>query len=148
MTYCVAAAVSSGIVFASDSRTNAGVDQIAIYSKMTVFETPGERVVVLLCAGNLATTQSVVSLLRQRAAQGIEARQSLYDIAALVGEMLREVVTRDGAALEQAKVDPGAGFIVGGQLRGEAPRLFQVYPQGNFIEASRETCYLQIGETN
>ena len=72
-----AAAVSSGIVFASDSRTNAGVDQIAIYSKMTVFETPGERVVVLLCAGNLATTQSVVSLLRQRAAQGIEASEPL-----------------------------------------------------------------------
>jgi putative proteasome-type protease len=147
MTYCVAAAVSTGIVFASDSRTNAGVDQVAIYSKMSVFETPGERVIVLLSAGNLATTQSVVSLLRQRADQGIDARRSLYDIAALVGETLREVVTRDGPALEQAKVDPGASFIVGGQLRGEAPRLFQVYPQGNCIEASRETCYLQIGET-
>ena len=117
----VAAAVSSGIVFASDSRTNAGVDQIAIYSKMTVFETPGERVVVLLSAGNLATTQSVVSLLRQRAAQGIEARQSLYDIAALVGEMLREVVTRDGAALEQAKVDPERASSSAGRGRGAAP---------------------------
>lgn len=147
MTYCVAAAVSSGIVFASDSRTNAGVDQVAIYSKMSLFETPGERVVVLVSAGNLATTQSVVSLLRQRSAQGVDARRSLYDIAALVGETLREVITRDGPALEQAKVDAGASFIVGGQLRGEVPRLFQIYPQGNFIEASRETCYLQIGET-
>ena len=147
MTYCVAAAVSAGIVFASDSRTNAGVDQVAIYSKMSVLETPGERVVVLLSAGNLATTQSVVSLLRQRSEQVVDARRSLYDIAALVGETLREVITRDGPALEQAKVDAGASFIVGGQLRGEAPRLFQIYPQGNFIEASRETCYLQIGET-
>jgi putative proteasome-type protease len=147
MTYCVAAAVSSGIVFASDSRTNAGVDQVAIYSKMSLFETPGERVVVLLSAGNLATIQSVVSLLRQRSERGVDARRSLYDIAALVGETLREVITRDGPALEQAKVDAGASFIVGGQLRGEAPRLFQIYPQGNFIEASRETGYLQIGET-
>jgi putative proteasome-type protease len=147
MTYCVAAAVSSGIVFASDSRTNAGVDQVAIYSKMSVFETPGERVVVLLSAGNLATTQSVVSMLRQRSEQGIDARRSLDDIAALVGETLRGVISRDGPALEQAKVDAGASLIVGGQLRGEAPRLFQIYPQGNFIEASRETCYLQIGET-
>src|SRR5512145_285835 len=147
MTYCVAAAVSAGIVFASNSRTNAGVDQVAIYSKMSVLETPGERVVVLLSAGNLATTQSVVSLLRQRSEQVVDARRSLYDIAALVGETLREVITRDGPALEQAKVDAGASFIVGGQLRGEAPRLFQIYPQGNFIEASRETCYLQIGET-
>ena len=147
MTYCVAAAVSTGIVFASDSRTNAGVDQVAIYSKMSVFESPGERVVVLLSAGNLATTQSVVSLLKQRAGRGIEAQRSLYDVAALVGETLREVTTRDGPALEQAKIDAGCNFIVGGQLRGEPPRVFHVYPQGNFVEASRETCYLQIGET-
>lgn len=147
MTYCVAAAVSSGIVFASDSRTNAGVDQVATYSKMNVFETPGERVVVLLSAGNLATTQSVVSLLRLRAAEGMSRVSSVYDAAALVGETLRTVVTRDGPALEQAKIDPGCNFIVGGQVKGEAPRLFQVYPQGNFIEASRDTSYLQIGET-
>lgn len=147
MTYCVAAIVSSGIVFASDSRTSAGVDQVSIYSKMNVFETPGERVVVLLSAGNLATTQSVVSLLRQRATRGVDSKASLFEIAALVGETLREVVTRDGPALEQAKIDAGCNFIVGGQIKGEAPRLFQVYPQGNFIESSRDTSYLQIGET-
>lgn len=147
MTYCVAAAVSSGIVFASDSRTNAGVDQVAIYSKMNIFETPGERVIVLLSAGNLATTQSVVSLLRLRGAEGIGKVASLYDAAALVGETLREVTTRDGPALEQAKIEAGCNFIVGGQIGREAPRLFQIYPQGNFIEASRETNYLQIGET-
>lgn len=147
MTYCVAAVVASGIVFASDSRTNAGVDQIATYSKMKLFEKPGERLIAMLSAGNLATTQSVVSLLRQRAGEGIEARRSLYDVAALVGETLREVTARDGPALEQAKIDPGCNFIVGGQVKGEAPRLFHVYPQGNFIEASRDTNYLQIGET-
>jgi len=147
MTYCVAAIVSSGIVFASDSRTNAGVDQISTYSKMNLFEAPGERLIVLLTAGNLATTQSVVSLLKQRAAQGIESERSLYDVAALVGETVREVMERDGPALEQAKIDGSSNFIVGGQIKGEAPRLFHVYPQGNFIEASRDTSYLQIGET-
>ena len=99
MTYCVAAIVSSGIVFASDSRTNAGVDQISTYSKMNLFEAPGERLIVLLTAGNLATTQSVVSLLRQRAAQGIEAERSLYDVAALVGETVK-IKAVDGLTLE------------------------------------------------
>ena len=147
MTYCVAAALSSGIVFASDSRTNAGVDHVAIFSKMNVFEVPGERVIVMLTAGNLATTQSVTSLLRSRAAEGIHARSNLYDVAALAGETLRAVTQRDGPALEQAKIDPGCNFIVGGQIRGEAPRLFHVYPQGNFIETTRDTSYFQIGET-
>jgi putative proteasome-type protease len=147
MTYCVAASVATGIVFASDSRTNAGVDQVATFSKTHVFEMPDERVIVLLSAGNLATTQGVVSLLRQRSGQGIGARETLYDVASLVGETLREVVQRDGPALEQLKVDPGCNFIVGGQIRGEAPRLFHVYPQGNFIEATRDTNFFQIGET-
>ena len=147
MTYCVAAVVSSGIVFASDSRTNAGVDQVSVYSKMNIFELPGERLVVMLSAGNLATSQSVISLLRHRAARGLDVQANLYDVAAQVGATLREVTQRDGPALEQAKIDPGCTFIVGGQVRGEAPRLFQIYPQGNFIEASRDTNYLQIGET-
>jgi len=147
MTYCVAALVEDGIVFASDSRTNAGVDQIATFSKMNIFERPAERVLVLLTAGNLATTQGVTSLLRQRAEQGILAARSLFDAATLVGETLREVVSRDGAALQQDKIDFGCNFIFGGQLKGEPPRLFHVYPQGNFIEAGRDTPYLQIGET-
>src|SRR5258705_13885843 len=106
MTYCVAAAVESGIVFASDSRTNAGVDQIAVFSKMNLFETPGERVLVLLSAGNLATTQSVLSLLRLRMKadngkshrHGVLGLKSMYDVATSVGETLREVVARDGSA--------------------------------------------------
>lgn len=155
MTYCVAAAVGEGIVFASDSRTNAGVDQVATFSKMNVFEIPDERVVVLLSAGNLASAQSVLTLLRLRArGDGAEGAQpgvlrarTMYDVACAVGDTLREVLTRDGEALVKAKIDPGCNFIVGGQIEGEAPRLFHVYPQGNFIEAGRDTNYFQIGET-
>jgi putative proteasome-type protease len=146
MTYCVAALASTGIVFASDSRTNAGTAEVASYSKMTVFDAPNERVVVLLSAGNLATSQSVVSLLRERRT-AFMATSTLYDAAVAVGATVREVMARDAAALQQANIDAGATFIVGGQVHGEAPRLFMVYPQGNFIEATRETNYLQLGET-
>jgi putative proteasome-type protease len=155
MTYCVAAVVQSGIVFASDSRTNAGVDQVATFCKMNLFEAPDERLVALLSAGNLATTQSVMSLLRLRAKgadgktspAGILGLRSLFDVAVLVGDTLREVVSRDGPMLSQQKIDPGCNFILGGQIEGEAPRLFHIYPQGNFIEAGRDTNYFQIGET-
>lgn len=147
MTYCVAASVETGIVFASDSRTNAGVDQVATFGKMSVFERAGERVAVLLSAGNLATAQSVMSLLRQRADEGLYRLASMYDVAALAGRTLREVVSRDGASLQQDNIEPGCNLLVGGQIRGEAPRLFHVYPQGNFIEATMDTPYLQIGET-
>ncbi|UXH78632.1 proteasome-type protease [Roseateles amylovorans] len=142
----------AGLLFASDSRTNAGVDHIATFRKMNLFEAPGERLVTLLTAGNLATTQSVVSLLRQRAA-GNEPHlmnlSSMYDVAELVGRTLREVVSRDSEGNGQLNqgVDFGANFIVGGQIRGEEPRIFHVYPQGNFIEATEDTPYLQIGES-
>jgi len=147
MTYCVAAAISSGIVFASDTRTNAGVDYISTFSKMTVFEAVGERVVVMLSSGNLGVTQSVVSLLKLRQADGVLAARSMYDVAVLIGETLREVMQRDGASLQARNIDAGCNFIVGGQIAGEAPRLFHVYPEGNFIEASVDTNYFQIGET-
>ena len=146
MTYCVAALASSGIVFASDSRTNAGTAEVATYSKMTVFDAPGERVVVLLTSGNLATSQSVVNLLQPRR-DAFLAKPNLYDTAVTVGETLREIMARDAPALNQANIEAGASFIVGGQVRGEAPRLFMVYPQGNFIEATGETNYFQLGET-
>lgn len=142
----------AGLLFASDSRTNAGVDHIATFRKMNVFEQPGERLIVLLNAGNLATTQSVVSLLRQRAQhEGSHLLNvpTLYDAAELLGRTLKEVVARDsegGGTLSQG-VDFGANFIIGGQIRGERPRLFHVYPQGNFIEATEDTPYLQIGES-
>jgi putative proteasome-type protease len=146
MTYCVAALASSGIVFASDSRTSAGTDEIASYSKMTLLETPGERVIALLSAGSLATSQSVITLLQRRRA-AFMAKPTLYDAAAAVGETVREVMARDVAALEKADIPAGFSFIIGGEVRGETPRLFQVYEQGNFIEATRDTCFLQLGET-
>lgn len=155
MTYCVAALTEHGIVFASDSRTHAGVDQLGIFSKMTVIEAPDERVIVLLAAGNLASTQSVVSLLKLRMKddhgtinpKGLLGLRSLYDVAALVGDTMREVVTRDGPVLVQQHIDPGCTFILGGQIKGKAQRLFLIYPQGNFIECSRETNFFQTGET-
>ena len=154
MTYCVAAITKEGIVFGSDSRTNGGVDQISVFSKMNVFEVPGERMICLLSSGNLATTQSVISLLHIRAKlddgalnpAGINGLHCLYDIAVLVGQVMREVVARDGPSLEADSINPGCSFILGGQIEGEPPRLFLVYPQGNFIEAMNDTNYFQIGE--
>lgn len=152
MTYCVAMKLEAGILFASDSRTNAGVDHVATFRKMQSFERPGERLLVLLSAGNLATTQSVVSVLRQRAAQEPDSRNiynvcSIYDAAVLVGETLREVLQRDGSGSMQGGIDFGCSFILGGQISGEEPRLFNIYPQGNFIEATVDTPYFQIGES-
>jgi len=152
MTYCVAMRLDAGLLFASDSRTNAGVDHIATFRKMSIFERPGERLIVLLSAGNLATTQSVVSLLRQRLEHHEEKHllncESMYDVAELVGRTVKEIVKRDANAESEGQgVDFGGSFIVGGQIKGEAPRLFHVYSQGNFIEASDDTPYFQIGES-
>lgn len=152
MTYCVGMKLAAGLVMASDSRTNAGVDHIATFCKMSVFEKTGERVIILLTAGNLATSQSVVSLLRQRLdgeAPHLNSCKSLYDVACLVGETLREVLTRDSKPLHdigQGNLDLSSTFLLGGQIAGEEPRLFTIYPQGNFIEATEETPYFQIGE--
>jgi putative proteasome-type protease len=151
MTYCVAMKLDSGMVFASDSRTNAGIDNISKFGKMCVFARVGQRVIVTLSAGNLSITQSALNLLEQRArsnpdAPGIWNAISLYDIAGLLGEAMREVKNRDGEFLRQNNIDASASFIVGGQIAGETQRLFQVYSEGNFIEASLETPYFQIGE--
>jgi putative proteasome-type protease len=151
MTYCVAMKLAEGLVMASDSRTNAGVDHIATFCKMAVFEHPGQAVMTLLSAGNLATTQSTISLLRQRIqgeGEHIFNQHSLYDVAVLVGSTLREVVERDSPRIpRQDGVDFGSSFLLGGQIKGEDVRLFNIYPQGNFIEASAETPYFQIGES-
>jgi putative proteasome-type protease len=152
MTYCVAMSLDAGMLFASDSRTNAGVDQIARFSKMRVFARDGERVVVALTSGNLSITQNVLSTIEQRVRTGESARhlmnaESMFDIARLVGDALREVKTRDAPYLLQNNIDSSATFIIGGQVRGEPPRLFQVYGEGNFIEATADTPYFQIGES-
>jgi len=151
MTYCIAMRLDAGLLFASDSRTNAGVDHIATFRKMSVFEAADERLVVLLSAGNLATTQSVVSLLRQRIggeAEHLLSCKSMYDVAELVGRTVKEIFARDSASETLGQgVDFGGSFIVGGQIKGEPTRLFRVYAQGNFIEAGDDTPYFQIGES-
>jgi putative proteasome-type protease len=151
MTYCVALQLDSGILFASDSRTNAGVDHIATFCKMKVFERPNERVLVVLSSGNLSVTQSVINLLEQhrhadQAKPTIWSVSSMYDVACLAGDALREIQRRDGSYLAQGNIDASASLLVGGQIKGEDPRLFNVYPQGNFIEASSDTLYFQLGE--
>lgn len=152
MTYCVAMALKDGLIFfASDSRTNAGVDHIATFRKMHIFEMPGERLIVLLTAGNLATTQSVISLLEQRSRTELHNLlnvHTMYDAALLVSETIREVITRDGRdeAITHG-IDLTGSFIMGGQIRGEKPRLFNIYPQANFIESTLDTPYFQIGES-
>ncbi len=152
MTYCVALQLDSGILFASDSRTNAGVDHIATFCKTKVFEHRDERALVLLSSGNLAVTQGVINILEghRRIDNGqptIWTVPSMYDVAVLVGEALRELHRRDGAFLAQSNIDGSASLIVGGQIKGEEQRLFHVYPQGNFIEASSDTIYFQLGES-
>lgn len=151
MTYCVAMCLQDGLIMASDSRTNAGVDHIATFRKMSLFETSGERLIVLLNSGNLATTQSVVSLLRSRTqldGEHLLNVSSLYDAAVLVGSTMREVLERDaGSGTLGQGVDYGCSFLLGGQIKGESPRLFNLYPQGNFIEATVDTPYFQIGES-
>jgi putative proteasome-type protease len=152
MTYCVAMSLDAGMIFASDSRTNAGVDQVGKFSKMRVFAREGDRIIVTLSSGNLSMTQSALNILEQRARSGDNAQQlwnatSMFDVARLVGDALREVKTRDGPYLLQNNIESHANFIVGGQLRGEPPRLFEVYSEGNFIEATPDTCYFQIGES-
>jgi putative proteasome-type protease len=152
MTYCVAMSLDAGLIFASDSRTNAGVDQIARFSKMRTFVKPADRVIVTLSSGNLSVTQNALNTLEQRARQGdsqlhLWNATSMFDIARLIGDALREVKNRDGVYLAQNNIDCSANFLVGGQIRGEPPRLFEVYSEGNFIEATPDTCYFQIGES-
>lgn len=151
MTYCVALRLDSGMIFASDSRTNAGVDQIATFCKMRVYEKTDDRVIVVLSSGNLAMTQGVTNLLdrHKHAAEGTQTiwnAESMFDVATLVGEALREMQRRDGTVLMQSGIDASASLIVGGQIKGEHERLFNIYAQGNFIEASDETPFFQLGE--
>lgn len=150
MTYCVAMHLADGLVFVSDSRTNAGVDHIATFKKLAVFGVPGERLIVLQAAGNLATSQSVTNLLRQRLQHdGINLLNvaTLFDAARLVGETMREVVAHDSAPAMSAGIDMTCSFLLGGQIRGEEPALLNIYPQGNFIAATPDTPYFQIGES-
>jgi putative proteasome-type protease len=151
MTYCVGILLKDGIVFASDSRTHAGVDNFAKFCKMSVFEREGDRAVVLLSSGNLAGTQAVISTLKQRAAAGgdlpnVWTARTMFDFVTLVADAVRDVGRRDRPHLEKSDLKFDASFIVGGQIKGEAPRLFRTHAEGNFVEAGPDTQFFQTGE--
>ena len=149
MTYCVGVKLEEGLILASDSRTHAGVDNYAKFCKMTVFESAGDRVLVLLSSGGLAGTQAVISVLRQRASAEpphIWSVGSMFDVANLVADAMRDIERRDGPSLETSGLKFNASFILGGQIAGEDMRLFRLYAEGNFIEAGTDTIFLQTGE--
>jgi putative proteasome-type protease len=152
MTYCVGIKLNAGLVFLSDSRTNAGVDNISTFRKMIVYEKPGDRFMVLLSAGNLSISQSVREILQVEALkEGDETitiwnARSMFDAARVLGNAVRHVYHRDAEALQNSGVEFNVNLIFGGQIRGESMRLFQVYSAGNFIEATAETPYFQVGE--
>ncbi len=148
MTYCVAMKLDAGLVFLSDTRTNAGVDHVSTFRKMLVFERPGERVLVLLSAGNLALTQAVrQQLVEARDTETLWNAKTMTDVARVVGQAIRDVYTRDAKALEAFGVDFNCSFLLGGQIAGAPSRLYQLYSAGNFIEASSVNPYFQIGES-
>ena len=152
MTYCIGVRLDQGMIFASDSRTNAGMDNIAKFCKMTVFERRGDRVIILLSSGNLAGTQAVISVLNQRCSAEDEVpnlwtARTMFDVAMLVADAMRDIERRDGEYMQENESGFNASFIVGGQLSGESLRLFRIYAEGNFIEAGIDTPYFQTGET-
>ena len=154
MTYCVGMLLDKGLVLMSDTRTNSGVDNISVFRKMHVWSVPDDRIISIMTAGNLATTQGVISQIEERAKAHNERHNSLleadtmFQVATLVGKMLRDTIATSS---EQNGEDASAAFrasmIVAGQIKGGQPRLFMVYPEGNFIEASFDTPFFQIGET-
>ena len=153
MTYCVGLVLERGLLFMSDTRTNAGVDNIATYRKMTLREVPGEMSLTLLSSGNLATTQAVLGRLDERSkAHGerdpdLLSARSMFQAAEIVAETLRRVISSHESGGMEAKSSFNATLMLGGQIRGGPPRLFLIYPEGNFIEASADTPFFQIGET-
>lgn len=155
MTYCVAAKLKAGLVFLSDSRTHAGLDYISTFRKMIVYERPGDRFMVLLSAGNLSISQSVREILQVEQVKDMDGGEpitiwnatSMFDAARVLGAAIRRVYQRDAEALKNAGVDFNVAMVFGGQIKGEGMRLFQMYSAGNFIEATEETPYFQVGES-
>jgi putative proteasome-type protease len=150
MTYCVGLCLKDGLVFLSDTRTNAGVDQIGTFRKMSLFQKDKDRFFTLMSAGNLAITQAVKEILLQGQllnGKNLWNAENTHDAAVVVGDAIKQVYERDHKALEKAGIDFNCNLIFGGQVKGERPRLFNIYSAGNFIEATPETCYFQIGES-
>ena len=155
MTYCVAVKINAGMVFLSDSRTNAGLDQISTFRKMIVYEKPGDRFMCLLSAGNLSISQSIREILQVEKLDNPDGGEpitiwnakSMFDVARVLGSAVRHVYRRDGEALKRSGVDFNVSMVLGGQIQGEGMRLFQIYSAGNFIEATAETPFFQAGES-
>jgi len=154
MTYCVGIKLDAGLVFLSDSRTNAGLDQISTYRKMMVYEKADDRFMVMLSAGNLSISQSVREILQVEKIDNpggepitIWNAASMFDAVRVLGSAVRRVYDQDGPSLKQAGIDFNASMIFGGQIKGEPMRMFLVYSAGNFIESTRETCFFQVGES-
>ena len=155
MTYCCAIKINEGMVFLSDSRTNAGLDAISTFRKMLIYERAGDRFMVMLSAGNLSISQSVREILQTEAIRDPESgdpitiwnAKSMFDAAQVLGAAVRHINQRDGAALRQSGLEFNVSLILGGQIAGEGMRLFLVYSAGNFIEATTETPFFQIGES-
>ncbi|MCB9011238.1 MAG: proteasome-type protease [Actinobacteria bacterium] len=152
MTYCVGMMLEDGLVLVSDTRTNSGVDNVSTFRKMFSWHVPGDRIITVMTAGNLATTQAVVSQLEERAKAPAERHPSIleaptmFQVARIVGQAIRDTIAESsGQQGDQGTF--GASIILAGQIKGIPPRLFMVYPEGNFIEASPETPFFQIGET-
>lgn len=152
MTYCVGMMLDRGLVFMSDTRTNAGLDNISTFRKMQIWEKTGERVITMMTAGNLATTQAVVSLLDERSKApedrepSILAVPSMFQAAQLIADTLREVIASHAETGQRADSSFNATVLIGGQIGNSEPRMFLIYPEGNFIEAGADTPFFQIGE--
>lgn len=148
MTYCLAMKLESGLVFASDSRTNAGIDNISLFCKTHVFSLPGVMEIVVLNSGNLATTQEIISTLKQDIENKQEGNlytlESMFEVAKTIGNLTRKIIERH--TRRDSGTDFSCSLLVGGQIKGELQKLFMIYPAGNFIEATPETPFFQIGE--
>lgn len=149
MTYCLGVITRDGLVMASDSRTNAGYDQVNVCRKMHIFEQPGERVFIVLASGSLSLTQSIITLLRRdfENGKGLAQAEMMYDAARVIGDQVRRVSDIDREALEKDDYKFNVHFIIGGQIKGQPHDLYLIYPQGNPLCASEDSPFLQIGET-
>ncbi len=155
MTYCVGVKLEAGLVFLSDSRTNAGLDQIGTFRKMMIYERADDRFMVMLSAGNLSISQQVREILQSERLEAEEGKPpitiwnatSMFDAARVLGSAIRTIHDHEAPSLKKAGIDFNASMIFGGQIAGEPMRLFLVYSAGNFIEATRETCFFQVGES-
>lgn len=153
MTYCIGMRLDHGLVFMSDTRTSAGVDNFAISKKMFTWRVPQERAITIMTAGNLATTQSMISLLEERSVSeqdrdpSILREPTMFQVARLVGSTLREVIADSSPTGQTSDDQFGASVLLGGQIKGGKPTIFMIYPEGNFIEITDDTPFFQIGET-